>query len=221
MDRRARTVIPRLFRGETIEEGVSDPPNRVAARLLEWLNSADDRKFVETLRALSGEGGRYVPGRTRGGGKRSRARFEPQIMGEVRGVGGRDHKGGAPTNDAEHELVMHLVLDWSQATGETPKPGRSDHTGFGDLVHSVFQWLDSSGDSSATAAYALRGYWSAVRKRKDRAASLVEVPVCADCRWVQLGTSRDDFWCQKLSLACTTAREADQGCGPKGVLFGK
>jgi hypothetical protein len=30
-------------------------------------------------------------------------------MGEVRGAGARDHKGGAPTKTAIHQLVMHLA----------------------------------------------------------------------------------------------------------------
>jgi hypothetical protein len=138
------------------------------------------------------------------------------IMGEVRGAGARDHKGGAPTNDAGLQLVTHLALDWCRATGEEPSRGRSDRSGFGDLVHSVFQWLDLSEDSTEAAAYALRRFWSLVGRRKDRAA-----PVCADCQWVQRGASRDDFLCRKLSLACTMAREAGQRCGPKGVLFEK
>jgi hypothetical protein len=34
---------------------------------------------------------------------------------------------------------MHLAIDWLVATGESPKPGRSEGTGFGELAHNVFQ----------------------------------------------------------------------------------
>jgi hypothetical protein len=60
---------------------------------------------------------------------------------------------------------MHLAMDWSHATGSPPKPRRSDNTGFGDLVHSVFQWLNLP---EGSAAYALRQYWTAVKAFKAR-----------------------------------------------------
>jgi hypothetical protein len=166
--RRARVVIPRLFPGETIGGSIFDPPYRLATRLLAWAISADDQILVKTLRILTAEGGRIVTGRSRGRGKRSRSRFEPSIMGEVRGAGTRDHKGGAPTRAALHDLVMHLALDWLPATEEPPKPGRSDRTGFGDLVHSVVQWCDLPGDSHEAAVCALRGYWSAMKGTNHR-----------------------------------------------------
>jgi hypothetical protein len=161
--RRARVVMPRLFPGEIIGGSIFDPPDRLAGRFLAWAISADDQKLFKALRILTAEGGRIVLGRSRGGGRRSRPRFEPSIMGEVRGAGARDHKGGAPTEAALHEIVMHLALDWLRATGEAPKPGRSDRTGFGDLVHSVAQWCDLPGDSHEAAAYALRRYWDAMK----------------------------------------------------------
>jgi hypothetical protein len=170
---------------------------------------------------LTAEGATIVAGRSRGNGRRSRLRLEPIILGEIRGAGTRIHSGGAPTANGRHDMVMHLALDWRRATGEDPRRGRSDETGFGDLVHSVFQWLKLSKDPTEAAAYALRRFWSLMRRRKDQAASLVEVPVCADCRWAQRGASRDDFLCRKLSIACTMAREAGQSCGPEGVLFAK
>lgn len=88
---------------------------------------------------ISAEGGRVVEGRSRGGGKRSGKRLEPMIMGEVRGGGATRHRGGRRRDLAHQDVVMHLAMDWLTATGELPKPGRSDDTGFGDLVHSVFQ----------------------------------------------------------------------------------
>lgn len=213
--RRARVVIPRLFPGETIEDDVSDSPDRLAARFLVWAASADDQKLVEALRVLSADGGRGVAGRSRGGGKRSRARFEPVIIGEVRGVGTRDHTGGRPAEAARHELVMHLAVDWLTATGQAPEAGRSDSIGFGDLVHSVFQWLDVSADTSEAASYALRRFWDI----KTPAAPFIVPLVCADCRWVRQGEGRDALLCDKLALACATAREVGQKCGPEGLLF--
>jgi hypothetical protein len=215
MGRRARSVIPQLFPGETIDEDIFDLPDRLAARLLAWAAAADDQKFVEALRVLSFEGAHPVPGRSRGGGKRSHARFEPVIMGEARGAGARDHTGGRPTEDARHKLVMHLAWAWQTATNQAPEAGRSDSTGFGDLVHSIFQWLDVSVDTSEAATYALRRYWGA----KKRAAPFVIPLVCTECRWVRPDANRDEPFCDKLGLACVTAREAEQKCGPEGLLF--
>jgi hypothetical protein len=219
MGRRARVVIPHLFPGETIEVGVFDPPERLAARFLSWANSADDQKLVAALGILSAEGGGWVAGRSRGDGKRSRPQFEPMIMGEVRGTGARDLSGGAPSDDAGRELVMRLALDWRHATGHEPKPGRSDCAGFGDLVHSVYQWLDDSEQARERAVYALRWYWGTLKSKRRRAAPFAEPLVCADCRWVQPGESRDEFFCQKLSIGCEAARDAGQECGPEGLLF--
>ena len=121
--------------------------------------------LVMALRALTSDGARLVEGRSRGGGKRSAARLEPMIMGKVRGAGPARHRGGRPTNDHHQTLVMHLALDWLTATGKPPKPGRSDNAGFGDLAHSVFQWL---GQPEGSAPYALRQYWAAVDAFKAR-----------------------------------------------------
>ncbi len=121
--------------------------------------------LVTALRALSSNGARPVQGRSRGGGKRSGPRWEPVIMGEVRGAGTARHRGGRPANERHRQLVMHLACDWLNATGEPPKPGRSDNTGFGDLVHSVFAWLGLPDDS---ATYALRHYWRISKAVKAR-----------------------------------------------------
>jgi hypothetical protein len=120
--------------------------------------------LVTVLRALSSDGARPVDGRSRGGGNRSGRRLEPVIMGEVRGAGTARHRGGRPTNDRHQTLVMHLATDWLNATGELPKSGRSEGTGFGELVHSVFQWLELP-DSAANA---LRQYWDIVKAFKAR-----------------------------------------------------
>jgi hypothetical protein len=154
VDRRAPIVIARLFPRE--------PP---ITQFQHWAAGADRKMLIKATRVLSAGGGRIVQGRSRGDGKRSDLRLEPVIMDEVRGAGTRLHRGGRPENEGHRDLVMHLAIDWLGATSQSPKPGRSDGPGFGDLVHSVFQWLSLPGGS---APYALRQYWVAVRKRKGR-----------------------------------------------------
>jgi hypothetical protein len=154
VDRRAPIVVARLF--------PTEPP---ITRFQQWAAGADPAMLIAATRVLSAEGGRIVQGRSRGAGKRSRLGLEPMIMGEVRGTGVTRHRGGRPGNSGHQDLVMHLAMDWLGATGETPKPGRSDYTGFGDLAHSVIQWL-SLPEGSATQA--LRQYWAAVKSSKAR-----------------------------------------------------
>jgi hypothetical protein len=154
IDDRAPIVSERLFPNE--------PP---ITRFQEWAIDADPAKLLRATQVLSANGARLVKGRSRGAGKRSDSRVEPMIMGEVRGAGARDHRGGAPTNDAAFDLVMFLAVDWLLAIGHKPRPGRSDKTGFGDLVHSVFQSLELPGE---VATYALRRYWSHVKDAQAR-----------------------------------------------------
>jgi hypothetical protein len=163
----------RFLRWATTPEAVQlpEPPRPLPvtlARKLAPLTGTEPVSLpplVTALRVLSSDGGRIVEGRSRGGGKRSARRLEPVIMGEVRGAGAVRHRGGRPRNEGHQNLVMHLVRDWLTATGERPKPGRSDNTGFADLAHSVFQWLSLP---EGSAAHALRQYWTAVRAFKDR-----------------------------------------------------
>jgi hypothetical protein len=150
VDRRAPIVIARLF-----------PAKPIVTRFREWAATADPAKLITATKVLSGEGGHIVEGRSRGAGKRSRLRLEPMITGEVRGTGTDRHRGGRPENADRRDLVIHLATDWLGATGEAPKPGRSDSTGFGDLAHSVFQWLSLP---EGSAAYALRQYWADVKR---------------------------------------------------------
>lgn len=149
---RAVHLIPRLFPDETLAGG-----------FLAWAATADREKLVEAVRVLGAEGGRLVAGRKRGPGKRSRPKLEPSIMGHVRGVGDSEAKSGRPGKAAQDKLVMHLALDWLRATGREPPRGRSDRTGFGDLVHSVFGWLGENG-----ADQALRRYWAEVKRTRIR-----------------------------------------------------
>jgi hypothetical protein len=62
-------------------------------------------------------------------------------------------------------LIRNLALDWIRATVCEPSPGRSDQSGFGDLVHSVFQWLDEPAPDQA-----LRRHWTEVQEGKAHSA---------------------------------------------------
>jgi hypothetical protein len=108
------------------------------------------------LTLLPGSGVVAVLGRSRGAGKRSRQHLEPYINRFARGADGPKPSGGRRSYlDFEFLLIGRLATAWECATGQFPPPGRSDETGFGDLVHSVFQWLGMEGQ----AEYALRQYW--------------------------------------------------------------
>jgi hypothetical protein len=157
IDGRAPIVSERLFPGEP-----------QITRFQEWAKDADPAKLILATRVLAAEGARWVKGRSRGGGKRTDNRLEPSMMGEVRGAGAADHKGGAPTGTAENDLIRFLALDWQRAAGHRPKSGRSDKTGFGDLVHSVFQWLNLP---EGAASYALRRYWAEITQGEARRES--------------------------------------------------
>jgi hypothetical protein len=146
IDRRFPVVFNRLFSTE--------PP---VGRFQEWAASADAQRLIRATQVLSADGGQWVAGRSRGGGKRSGPVLEPSIRGQVRGAGGV-RRGGRPDKADLQELILQLHGDWLHATEALPSAGgRGDRTGFGDLVHSVFQWI---GESEETAAYALRRYWS-------------------------------------------------------------
>jgi hypothetical protein len=151
LDMRARLTSPELF--DSFDGG-----------FLTWAKDADATGLVEMIRIHSGVGARLVS-RSRGRGKRSRARLEPVIFGQARGDGGGVNTGGRPSQDARDTLVMHLTVDWTIATGTEPLPGRSDHAGFGDLVHTVFQWLHEPSPDQA-----LRRYWNEVEKGRSRSA---------------------------------------------------
>jgi len=132
---------------------------------LTWAKDADAKELIETIRVLIGDGAKLVS-RSRGCGKRSKAKPEPVIFGQTRGDYDGVHKGGRPRHDFQGDLVMHLAIDWTNATGAKPSHGRSDHLGFGDLVHCVFQWIDES-----FADQALRRYWRATEEGRSPSAS--------------------------------------------------
>jgi hypothetical protein len=86
--------------------------------------------LFRAIRVLSAEGGRLVPGRTRASGKRSKPRLEPVILGQARGASGAEPKGGRRREDARHDLVMRLAVDWYLGTGVMPESGRSGEYNF-------------------------------------------------------------------------------------------
>jgi len=159
-------VIPRLFEPwPALARGGSPETEPFGEEVLReggfraWANVADGKHLVRAVQLLGGSGAVIVPGRSRGGGKRSRARIEPFVMGEARGMPERENKGGRPSQlDRQLTLIGHLAHEWETATGTFPEAGRSDNTGFGELVHSVFQWIDEPG-----AGYALRRFWERIR----------------------------------------------------------
>jgi hypothetical protein len=147
---RAIHLIPRLFPGQSMD------PDFVT-----WAANASGPDLVKAMRTLAANGGRVVPGRSRGGGKRSKSKLEPVIGGQVRGIAETAPSGGRPPHADQDTLVMHLAIDWYRATDQPPEDGRSDATGFGELVHSVFDWLCEPG-----ATQALRRYWREVNSAK-------------------------------------------------------
>jgi hypothetical protein len=160
VDRRVPTVFAHLSRTEPLFR-----TELQVTRFQQWAANAKPKMLIAATRVLSAEGARIVQGRSRGAGKRSNPQLEPMIMGEVRSAGAGRHRGGRPRNKDHQTLIMYLAIDWLLATGEPPKPGRSEGTGFGELAHCVFQWLRLP---EGSPAYALRQYWGDVEKGKAR-----------------------------------------------------
>ena len=138
-----------------------------------WSQDAMRDDLIRAVAVLAADGAQLVPGRSRGHGRRSRPRIESVILGKSRGKRISLETGGRPREDANFRLVMHLALDWHIVTGRYPTKGRSDRSGFGCLVHAVFQWRaedEHMNENSVygSATYALRRYWHAVGKRKPR-----------------------------------------------------
>lgn len=153
IEKHAARVIPLMFPGESVELG-----------FLEWAKTAEGGMLVRAVAALSADGAQIVSGRSRGSGKRARDRVSPLILGEVRGASDGKRMSGRPKGKSEQRLVMNLAINWSLNTGNMPKPGRTDRTGFGGLVHRVFQWAVEGADENDEATYALRHYWAEVRR---------------------------------------------------------
>jgi hypothetical protein len=155
LDYRAPQDVPKLY------EPTGMPTNEEAALgtggIRAWAAIASDEALVRAIQTLPPVTGVVAAqGRSRGGGKRSRSRVEPSIYRVARGADNRIAGSGRRTYlDFKFLLIGRLAIAWERATGDFPSAGRSDETGFGDLVHSVFQWLGMDGQ----AEYALRQYW--------------------------------------------------------------
>jgi hypothetical protein len=144
-----------------------------ATPTLGWLADIPKEMLLKILPPSISLGGKFVPGRGRGSGRRSKPQYEPMILGVVRGsrpssksamVDRSDRDGnGRPSDDAPLLLISFLAMDWTLAADQLPLPGRSDKTPFGDLVHQVFGWLELP---DATAA--LRRYWRERVRRVER-----------------------------------------------------
>jgi hypothetical protein len=165
---RAYRLWPRVFPGESLESGFD---------FATWSQTAKKENLLKAVRTFFTDGGVVVPGRARPSGKHSKPHLEPLVLGQARGAASvrsatkssagsesppSPSGGGRPRSDAEDELVMHLAVAWHSITGLEVRPGRSDRTPFGDLVHHVFGWL-----GIATAAQSLRRYWEAVQANDD------------------------------------------------------
>jgi hypothetical protein len=149
MDRRAEWLWPKVF-GQALSGG----------GVLDWSTSANPAELIRGLRLIIADGAAPVPGRRRPGGRQSRASMQPDILGVVRGsLENRSGStfNGRPPEIAADQLVMWLALDWLHATGQPPKPGRSDSTPFGNLVQHIFGWLRQDNASAA-----MRRYWRSV-----------------------------------------------------------
>jgi hypothetical protein len=173
VEQKAETVLPKLF------------PN--AGNVWEWVGrpltgeTPEDQKrartaFMRAVAVLTSEGGKMVPGRSRGPDKpRSRPRLEPTIMNRNKGAG--KDTGGRPREiDRRLMLVSYLALDYmllisshdETTTDESAdelkakllkakvKSGRSDRTPFGFLVYRVFEIVGLNG---LEAEESLRAYW--------------------------------------------------------------
>ena len=121
--------------------------------------NAELARLKSYLRLITSSGAKPVEGRTRPGGRRSKPRIEPVVLGFARGdvsTGAPTPPvGGRPENEAQFELIMNLALDWLSVTGQMPKKGRSDGTPFGQFVYIVFDWLGLQ-----NPAYLLRAFWT-------------------------------------------------------------
>ena len=76
-EERAHRLWSRVFRGESLECGLS---------FVAWSQTASVAQLQEAVRTFFSDGGTVVRGRVRPGGKRSKSRLEPHILGHARGA---------------------------------------------------------------------------------------------------------------------------------------
>jgi hypothetical protein len=138
LDDRGKVVWTLLF-------GEAFPPHG----FVHWAQEADKASLKKALLYLLSDGEATVQGRNRKDGPRSAAHIEPNIWGVVRGrpsaglAEGHTAAGnGRPSAELEDELVQNLALAWLEVTEESPSRATSGQTGFGDLIFSVFEFLN-------------------------------------------------------------------------------
>jgi hypothetical protein len=141
VERRAKVLWPRLIGCEFSRDAFEA-----------WLALASRDDLVRILRVLVSEGGAIVEGRS--DDRKPQLRFEPLIMGTVRGSGDSTLRGGRPSAEARDDLVMNLALDWHRATQQMPALKRGDTHGFPSLVHRVFDLCEIEGAEQALRRYA-------------------------------------------------------------------
>jgi len=134
------------------------------ANFSSWAKNAGPEELVRGVIAVVCDGWLPVLGKSRKG-TRSRSKFAPIIAGRVIGKptnakDKRTDRGRQPVPVSHFVLIGHLAVAWENATGMMPKVGRSDYTGFGDLVYQVFAWLHEFDErfNPETAAHSLREY---------------------------------------------------------------
>ena len=129
-----------------------------------WVKGAPRDELLPGVITITS--GYWVPvrGKSRGT-KQDPPRFAPVILGTVKGtpISSLDVKtlqGRQPVPDSHIRLIGRLAELWRRATGNMPNVGRSDHLGFGDLVHQIFQWASDDGAdvNPKSATHSLREY---------------------------------------------------------------
>jgi hypothetical protein len=145
IERHAELILPLMFKGQYYDGSLRNWAEHVAS----------DAALIEAVVSLIPDGAKPVPGRNRGKDKRSRDKMSPTILGVTLGAGEEANKKGRPRDDEQLALVRHLADCCERYTGQFPDVQRTDRSGFGSLVHAVFQWCGLSYDA---AMYSLRQY---------------------------------------------------------------
>jgi hypothetical protein len=118
-----------------------------------WARVADPKRLVEVIQVTATNGAVVLHD-----GKQ--LCIEPRVMKYARRHSGFANKGGRPRKRyRSFTLIGHLAHHWEKVTGEFPEPGRSDKTAFGELVYSVFDWMNAG-----SPEYALRRWWAEIHR---------------------------------------------------------
>jgi hypothetical protein len=165
LDRRAIDVIPKLFRDEKADDGFKQwAKNAPDRRFVEavWVLSSEGGTPVNRSRGPGKRSGEraepVIMGVARGVERKPAEAADgdkliafitnpetglvfPSEIPVARGPHQHKLKEGRPGNEPLQNLIRHLAIDWVLLTEESPIAGRSDHTAFGNLVHSILQWV--------------------------------------------------------------------------------